>query len=127
MRALIVSIISLSLVVGIWIVYYNYSDAALDKMKTSCEDTVIPAIKDDDWETARTEFKKQYKDWHKYRRAALFFLDTENVNSTDASFARALEYIDEEDASNARGEVLSLKEQLNSLKANEKPGLSNIF
>ena len=57
----------------------------------------------------------------------MYFLDTGDVNDTDSAFARALEYIDEEDASNGRGEVLSLKEQLTALKENEQISVRNIF
>lgn len=127
MKALITSIISLGLVIGIWGAYYHYSTTLLNDMVKVCEDEIIPAMKDSNWDLAKDKIKTQYKNWHKYRKAALFFLDTGDVNNTDSAFARALEYVDEEDASNGRGEVLSLKEQLSALKENEKISLANIF
>ncbi|MDD7718713.1 MAG: DUF4363 family protein [Eubacteriaceae bacterium] len=127
MKALITSIISLGLVIGAWVCYYGYSTDTLEDMTRSCEEKVLTAIKDNDWKTAKKEFEADYKKWHKYRKTALYFLDTGDVNDTDSAFARALEYIDEEDASNGRGEVLSLKEQLTALKENEQISVRNIF
>lgn len=127
MKALVTSIISLALVIGVWAVYFNYSTSMLNDMVKSCEDEIIPAMKSSDWSKAKDEIEHQYKTWHKYRKAALYFLDTGYVNDTDTAFARALEYIDEEDASNGRGEVLSLKEQLSALRDNEKISFTNIF
>ena len=74
-----------------------------------------------------TILKVQYDRWHEYRKGALFFLDTQEVNDADSTFAKTLMYIKAKDVSNGSGELLALKEQLKFLHENEKNQLCKHF
>ena len=127
MRALIVSTISLCLLIGGWAIFYNYSDNHHHEMINDCDNIVMAAVENEDWDKAYDQFKQVYDHWHKYRKKALLFLDTQTVNDTDCSFAKTLKYIKAEDVSNGSGELLGLREQLKSLHLNESISLQNIL
>lgn len=127
MRALLVSIISLGLLIGIWFVFYQYSDHELHQLVTECEEQVMPAIENGDWDTAYTQFSIQYDTWHVYQKRALYMLETETVNKTDEAFAKTLMYIKAQDYSNSSGELLALQESLKVLHQSEAIKLNNIL
>lgn len=127
MKALIASTLSLALLVGCWGFFYHYSDRNLNQIIDICENTVMPAIESEDWDTALDVFSRQYDRWHKYRKRALFFLDTQDVSEADSNFAKTLMYIKAKDLSNSSGELLALKEQLKFLHENEGIYLRNIL
>ena len=127
MRALIVSILTLALLIGCWLCFYQYSDHALHKMVNACQEEVMPAIEEGRWEEAYNTFSSQYQDWHRYKRWALFMLETDKINDTDAAFAKTLMYIKAEDLSNSSGELLALQESLKVLHENESITLANIL
>ncbi len=52
MRALITSIISLALLIGCWGIFYHYSDENLNGIITECEDVVMAAIQNENWDEA---------------------------------------------------------------------------
>ena len=52
MRALISSIISLALLIGCWGIFYHYSDENLNGIITECEDVVMAAIQNENWDEA---------------------------------------------------------------------------
>ena len=127
MKALITSIISLAILVGCWGLFYHYSDQNLHDIITECEDAVMPAIENENWDTAFEAFQSQYEKWHNYRDKALFFLDTQQVNDADSNFAKTLMYIKAKDVSHSSGELLALTEQLRFLHENEGLSLRNIL
>ncbi|MEY8368925.1 DUF4363 family protein [Anaerovoracaceae bacterium 42-11] len=127
MKALITSIISLAILVSCWGLFYHYSDQNLHDIITECEDAVMPAIENENWDTAFEAFQSQYEKWHNYRDKALFFLDTQQVNDADSNFAKTLMYIKAKDVSNSSGELLALTEQLRFLHENEGLSLRNIL
>lgn len=127
MKALITSIISLAILVGCWGLFYHYSDQNLHDIISACEDAVMPAIENENWDTAFEAFQTQYEKWHDYRDKALFFLDTQQVNDADSNFAKTLMYIKAKDVSNSSGELLALTEQLRFLHENEGLSLRNIL
>ena len=127
MRSLIVSILSLSLSIGVWCFFHQHSQDALLGISAICEKDVMTAIEDGKWDEAFDSFGKQYDKWHEYRSRALLFLDTDSINQTDETFARTLMYIKAEDLSNSSGELLSLKEQLRFLHENEAVTWANIL
>lgn len=127
MRSLITSLLVLALLIGCWLCFYRYSDNALHHMVSACEEDIMPAIESGDWDTAFATFETQYKAWHRYQKIALFMLETDKINETDAAFAKTRMYIKAQDLSNSSGELLALKESLVWLHKNEGLSLSNIL
>lgn len=127
MRSLLISILSLSLLIGCWGIFYYNSEQDLNQIIDDCETIIMPAVENEDWDKAYKNFKVQYDRWHEYRKGALFFLDTQAINDADSNFAKTLMYIKAEDVSNGSGELLALKEQLNFLHQNEKISFENIL
>ena len=127
MRSLLISILSLAILVGCWGIFYYSSGQDLDQIIKDCEDIVMPAVEGEDWDKAYDNFKVQYDRWHEYRKGSLFFLDTQEVNDADSTFAKTLMYIKAKDVSNGSGELLALKEQLKFLHENEKISFANIL
>jgi len=127
MRALIISTVSLLLFIGIWGIFYHYSDDALQGMISSCQNDVMPAIQQEDWDTASHSITQQYQAWHEYQQKALYMLEADSLNKTEEGFAKTLMYIQAEDLSNSSGELLALKEQLTYLQQRESITLRNIL
>lgn len=127
MRALIISVLALSVLIGCWFCFYQYSDDALHGMVNVCEEEVMPAIEAGRWKEAYETFDAQYKAWHRYEKWALFMLETDKVNETDMNFAKTLMYIKAKDLSNSSGELLALQESLKRLHENEGVSLKNIL
>lgn len=127
MKSLIISVLTLSILIGCWAFFYHYSDKNLHSIIDDCKESVMPAICSEDWTTAEKNFQKQYDKWHRYRKKALFFLDTQQINDADSCFAKTLMYIKAEDVSNSSGELLALQEQLKFLHENEGISFRNII
>ena len=127
MRSLIASLLVLVFLVGCWFCFYRYSDKELHQLVNTCEKEVMPAIEAGEWDHAYNTFQKQYTNWHRYKKWALFMLETEKINDTDANFAKTLMYIKAKDLSNSSGELLALKESIKVLHENESIALSNIL
>ena len=127
MRALMTAFLVLTLLLSCWFCFYRYSDKTLHQMVNTCQDEIMPAIEAGNWDVAYKAFENQYKAWHRYQKWALFMLETEKVNETDATFAKTLMYIKAKDLSNSSGELLALTESLKYLHQNEAISLSNIL
>lgn len=127
MRNFIISIVCLGILVGAWAVFGFYSNKTIDSYEQALENSIIKAVEAEQWEKAYTEFRNLSQDWHRYKKAAAFFLDTQAINDTDYSIAKAKYYIKAEDVSNSSGELASLKEQLVFLHQNESITWGNIF
>jgi len=127
MRALIVSFLTLAVLIGCWFCFYHYSEQTLDQMVEVCEEEVMPAIETECWNQAYDIFHMQYQDWHRYKKRALFMLETDKINDTDTAFAKTLMYIKARDLSNSSGELLALQETLKFLHENEDLSLANIL
>lgn len=127
MRSLWISILSLSLLIGSWGVFYHFSDQKLSAMIDVCSDKVMPAILAGDWDKAEEAFGRQYDNWHDYKKYALFFSDTLIINDTDTTMAKTFMYIHARDDSNSSGELLALAEQMRYLQNSEKPLIKNIL
>ncbi len=127
MRALIISTISLLLFISIWGIFDNYSKDTLKAMISSCENDIMPAIQQEDWDTASRNFTQQYQLWHDYRQKALYMLETDLLNKADEGFAKALMYIDAKDLSNSSGELLALQKHLTYIHQSESLTLRNIL
>ena len=52
MRSLLISILSLAVLVGCWGIFYYSAGQDLDQIISDCEEIVMPAIEDEDWDKA---------------------------------------------------------------------------
>lgn len=127
MRALIVSTLTLSILIGCWFCFYQYSHHALDEMIDVCQEEVMPAIESNRWEQAYNTFSSQYDAWHRYKKKARLMLETNKINEIDTAFSKSLMYIKAKDLSNSSGELLALQDSLHFLQENESITLANIL
>ena len=65
--------------------------------------------------------------WHEYRKKALLFLETEEVNEIDYCLAKSEKYIKAEDVSNSSGELNSLAEQIIFMYEKQDINAANIL
>ncbi len=127
MRYLIISITTVSLLIGSWLVFFSYSSKNIDAYTEFLKDEILPAVEAENWEESNSLMKKLDDDWHKYKKTALLFLDTQTINEIDYSLARAEKYVKAEDVSNSSGELNSMIEQLTFLKQNDEVTFANIL
>lgn len=127
MRALITSTLTLAVLIGCWLCFYQYSNSMLHQMTAACEEDVMPSIEAGRWDQAYDTFDTQYQAWQRYKKWALFILETDRINETDLNFAKTLMYIKAKDLSNSSGELLALAESLRFLHENEGISLANIL
>lgn len=127
MKVLIASVIALVILISAWGLFYRDSRSFLRDMAKECGDRIIAEIEAGNWEEASASAEKQYALWKRYRKKALLFLNTADVNEIHCTFARAVYYIKAEDASNSTGELCALASQLAFLMEREKANLRNIL
>lgn len=127
MRDLIVSIVAVGLLIGSWLLFYDYSETKLSEYASDIENNIIPLIESETWDESRIQINQLSDSWHRYRKTALLFLDTETINEIDYSMARSIKYVLAEDLSNSSGELYSMHEQLMFLIENDKVSLANIM
>ena len=94
MKNLIISIAAVALLIGTWLVFFNYSSDNINSYTHSIKKEILPAVEDQRWEESKDLMKSLNKDWHKYKKTALLFLDTRTVNEIDYSLARAIKYVE---------------------------------
>ena len=99
MRDLIISIAAVALLIGTWLVFFDYSSDNIDSYTHTLKKEIIPAVEAGQWEESKDLMKELDKDWHKYKKVALLFLDTQTVNEIDYTLARAIKYVKAEDVS----------------------------
>lgn len=127
MRDLIVSTLAVALLIGSWLVFYNYSEEKIDFFTDTIQDVILPMVEEESWSDSNQEMSLLNESWHKYKKIALLFLDTQAINEIDYSMAKSTEYIKARDVSNSSGELLVMHEQLKFLSSNDKVSLSNIL
>ena len=127
MRDLIISIICMLVLVIPWGLYDKYASDTIDNYKTIIKEDLIPAIENNDWETAEKDFDFIAEDWDDYKKKSAFFIDNEAVNEVDSTVSKAYYYIKLHDSSNSAGELAYLKDKLDYLHKNEDPSLANVF
>lgn len=126
MRSLIASSLILAVLLGSWIGFDIYSNKTLHDM-TGKIDRIITAVEDEKWKESYKQVKTLDADWHRYKKVASFFLNTQHINDADYGFAKTVKYVKAKDVSNGSGELANLKEQLNFLHDNESFTLANIL
>ena len=127
MRALAVSFLVLVLLTGIWFGFHRYSESTLEDIRLACSEKIMPAIESDHWEDAHAVYAVQMQEWQRYKKAALYMLETDQLNDVDTAFAKTLMYIKAKDLSNSSGELLALQELLKQLHENECLTFANIL
>ena len=127
MRDLIISIVAVALLIGTWLVFFDYSSDNIDSYTHTIKKEILPAVEDEQWEESKLLIKNLSEDWHKYKKVALLFLDTRAVNEIDYTLARSVKYVKAEDVSNSSGELNAMIEQLKFLKKNDEVSAANIL
>ena len=127
MRNLIVSAISIAILIGSWLVFYDYSEARISSFTHAIDEIILPLAEEENWSGSLQEMEQLSESWHQYKRTALLFLDTEVINEIDYSIARSLQYIKARDISNSSGELLVIREQLKFLSSNDRVSMANIL
>ena len=127
MRDLIISIAAVALLIGTWLVFFDYSSDNIDSYTYTIKKEILPAVEAEQWEESKQLIKSLNKDWHKYKKVALLFLDTQTVNEIDYTLARSIKYVKAEDVSNSSGELNAMIEQLKFLKKNDEVSAANIL
>lgn len=127
MRDLIISILAVALLIGTWLVFFDYSSDNIDSYTHTIKKEILPAVEDEQWEESKQLIKNLSEDWHKYKKVALLFLDTRAVNEIDYTLARSVKYVKAEDVSNSSGELNAMIEQLKFLKKNDEVSAANIL
>ncbi len=74
MRSLVVSSLCLAVLLAGWGAFHYVSAEKSDEYITEIREVMIPAVQAEDWETAQKSFKEFGRDWHRYKKAAAYFL-----------------------------------------------------
>ena len=127
MRDLIVSAAVMIILIGGWLLFDNYSEEQLADFSSSIIEEIIPAVEEEKWEESAAMIDVLSKHWHDYRKKALFFLETEEINEIDYCLAKSEKYIKAKDVSNSSGELNSLSEQLIFMYEKQDINAANIF
>jgi hypothetical protein len=127
LRALIISVISMLVLVAGWGIFVKYTDEHLHELRNMIDEEILVSVSQEEWETASSSFEDLSEKWHKQKKVYSFFIDTQAINNTDYSIAKAKSYIKAEDYALATGELACIKEQLGFMHLNELITLENIF
>ena len=127
MKDLIISILIIALLIGSWLIFDGYSKQTTTLMAKGLEENTIPLVEDELWEDAAVQYERFEKNWNKYKKTALSFLENDQISEIDLCVARAEKYIEAKDVSNSAGELCSIAKQLHLLDLREKVTLSNIL
>lgn len=127
MRALVISIVAVVLLICIWFVFFDYSGDLIHSYINEIEDEIIPAIESGEWDKSYQLMKDLNKEWHKFKKVAILFLDTETINEIDYTLAKSVKYVKCKDDSNSTGELNSMIEQLTFLHKNDEMNVGNIL
>ena len=127
MRDLIISTICMLIIIIPWGFYDKFAADTVENYKSIIKEEILPAIEDDDWDTAEKRFAFIAKDWDRYKKTSAFFIDTQSVNEVDCYVSRAYYYIKLRDQSNAAAETAFLEYIFDFLHANEIPDMGNLF
>ena len=127
MRVLIISTICMLIIIIPWGFYDKFATDTVENYKSIIKEEILPAIEDDDWDTAEKRFAFIAKDWDRYKKTSAFFIDTQSVNEVDCYVSRAYYYIKLRDQSNAAAETAFLEYRFDFLHANGIPDMGTLF
>lgn len=127
MRALVTSSAIILSFIIVWLVFCSFSENTLSSFADTIENSLIYNVENENWSDAKDTFEAFRKDWRSYRNIAHLFLSSAKLNEIDYTFARIMRYIENQNASDAAGELAYLERQMYFLHQNEKATLTNIF
>lgn len=127
MRSLIVSVLCIVVVAASWGIFVHYSDRNIHQLMNAIEEDILISVYAEDWGKAEAQFNDLSKKWHRQKKIYSFYFNTNEINDTDFSMARAKNYIYSENIALASGELNCIKEQLSFLHMNELITVDNIF
>ena len=127
MKDLLIAFLSVAILIGAWLVFFSYSENKIETYTETIKETILPYVEAEDWDNAYQEMESLDQTWHRYKKLAIFFLDTDTVNEIDFSLAKSVKYVKAEDVSNSSGELNAMIEQLTFLSSNDRINLANIF
>lgn len=127
MKHLIISACIMVVLIGGWLFFDNYSEQQLADFSSSIIEEIIPAVEDEKWEESAEMIDTFDKQWHEYRKKALLFLETDEINEIDYCLAKSEKYIKAKDVSNSSGELNSLAEQLIFMYEKQDINAANIL
>ena len=127
MKDLMIATLAVVLFISSWFLFLHYADGQSQAFRKQINEQVLEDIETGNWAHAEKQLKALSRDWHRFRKVSLFFLDTHAINDIDYSIARALMYTHARDDSNSTGELKAMVEQLSFLTDNESLSLQNIF
>lgn len=127
MKNLIITILCLLLLMVPWSIYHRFSDTSINRYKDIIMNQTIPAAKSGDWHHAESSFDSIAKDWNKFRKISVYFIDTKSLNEVTDQISRASCYLQEQDVMNTVVETTILQHKLDHLHKNDAPSVDNIF
>lgn len=127
MRNFIISLISLLIILCLWSGFSFYSKETTDSLQKQSHKLIVSSIRNEDWRAAEIDYRKLSRMWHKYRKTAVIFLDSKDINEIDSTMDKAHLYMQAKDVSNSTGEFSYLKDKFGFLYQNDKVSIANIF
>lgn len=127
MRSLIISLVTLLLIVGTYLVFITYSHGELNTMRNQIHGEIEQSVLEENWPAAQTGFQTLENSWDSHSHVFSFFLDTSAMIETDLSLARAKAYITAEERAAALAELYEIREKMKFLYENEQISIDNIF
>ncbi|NLP30777.1 MAG: DUF4363 family protein [Clostridiales bacterium] len=127
MRALFISLLSLTILVVSWSIFLVYAGNAINDMVDILEYETIEKIKNENWQNAQKSFKQVIEIWQSKRKIYSVFFDANSIGEIEGTIAKAKAYINSQDQGSAVAEIAHLQQQFSFLLENEKVTLENIF
>ena len=127
MKNLIIAAVCLLLLIVPWCIYDKYAGSTISKCTDILDSVILPAVQNEDWETAEKSYKEIMKYWNRFEKISEFFLDAASVNEADELVNKTKYHIKLRDASNAAADSSELIHLLSYLHENEMISYGNIF
>lgn len=127
MKELLISAAVIIILISGWLIFENYSHDKLQTFAAEIEEKLLSAIESEEWDRSDVMICKLSYDWHEYRKKALLFLNTAEINEIDYSIAKSEKYIELADKASSAAELNSAAERLNFMREKEKITFANIF
>ena len=127
MKDFIVSICAVAILIGGWLCFAHYSQERIDSFTAQIREEILPHVENAQWTESLQKTRALSQDWHRYKKKAVFFLDTQTINEIDYSMAKSVKYVKAKDVSNASGELSAMLEQLTFLCFNDEVNWGNVF
>ncbi len=127
MKNLLISILCLMALIVPWELYDRYSTAAVNDYSTIIENQILPAVMDDDWDSAIVAFRSIDEDWEKFKKISEYFINAQIINEADSLVSKAEYFITTKDKSNAAAISSELRQTLTYLHENEMLSFGNVL